>query len=199
MWFFNKKSEQNKWEDTENGKRFSLKYSADFERRIKEKEEWEKNTPPEIKEQVKLFKIFFTLFFIPFGFILMFAFDRQKELIALFAFFIIALVSFLFFLIKPKKIKYPNCFMMPVIAFGCICLFYFFLGFKYGFNPDKRNEKILPFLKVSQNIENNSVTPTYENNIDDSAYLQFLIDNEIVSLDEAFEIQKKEEVLPNDR
>lgn len=139
-WLKRNSAENKKWEETEAGKRFYDKIFADCKKRNLKEEEWEKNTPPEKKEQVKLFKILFTAFFISFSAVLVYSFHFYKELIVLTIEGAVALVSFFCFLKKLRIIKYPNCFMMPVIAFFCTLLIYLMLGFNHGFNPQKRKE-----------------------------------------------------------
>ena len=60
----NKPSDQRqKFEDTDEGKEFIEKYKASCEKRRLLKEEWERTTPQEKKDQVKLFDIIFPIFF----------------------------------------------------------------------------------------------------------------------------------------
>lgn len=140
-----------KWEDTEEGKDFIEKYRASMEKRKLLKEEWERTTPPEKKEQVKLFKIIFTPFFLVYiGFLFWGFFKAKNELWVLLAEGCIALVSLILFFVKPKFIKYPNCFMMPVIAFGSTVLFYVYLGLGYGFNPNRRDSLLIDYNKIEK-------------------------------------------------
>lgn len=126
------------WEETAEGKAFCEKYKESAIRRAKENEAWERDTPVERKIQVKLFKIFFTIFFILYSLLLIWGFNIGKELWFLLGELILSLISLCMFFCKPKKVKYPNCFMMPVIAFGCVVLIYVYMGLTWGFNPGRR-------------------------------------------------------------
>lgn len=150
---FNKNNNNVRWEDSEAGKQFKEKCIQDAIRRKEENEKWERETPPERKEQYKLFKIFFTIFFLSYFVFLVCGFLYYKELFVLLCEFIFSMISLLLFFIKPKKVKYPNCFMMPVIAFGCTILMYISLGVSiFGFNPKIRSEYYKTF-KQTQNTE----------------------------------------------
>lgn len=171
-----------KWEDTEEGKRFYEKALLNAKKRIIAKEEWERNTPPERKEQVKLFKIFFTFFLLTYFAFLFTGFRKGIELYVLLAEGSLTLVSFIFYKIKPKKIKYPNCFMMPVIAFGCIILLYIMLGFDYGFNPNRNKGKNEPNNETDTMQEREgylSESEFYEND-----YSKWLEENEFETSEE---------------
>lgn len=151
--FFNKNKNNVRWEDTDAGKEFKEKCIQDAIHRREENERWERETPIERKEQYKLFKIFFSIFFLSYFIILVFGFLYFKELFVLLGEFIFSIISLILFFIKPKKIKYPNCFMMPVIAFGCTLLMYISLGVSiFGFNPKTRNEYFNSF-----NTQNNTI------------------------------------------
>ncbi len=132
--FRNKTDKNTPWEETPRGKEFAEKIKIEAEERARRNEEWERTVPPERKEQVKLFKIFFTIFFLGFVALLWFGFFKKLALIFLGCEFIFAMLSLALFFIKPKFVKYPNCFMMPVIAFACSAVIFVFLGFQYGFS-----------------------------------------------------------------
>ena len=63
----NPSDKKQKWEDTDEGKDFMERYKASLEKRKLLKEEWERTTPPEKKEQVKLFQVIFPIFFLLFS------------------------------------------------------------------------------------------------------------------------------------
>lgn len=130
-----------KWEDSEEGRRFYEKCLSAAEKRAMEREEWERTTPPEKKEQVKLFKIFFTFFLFLFAGLLIWGFKTGNEMWILLGEFIFSGASLALFFIKPKFVEYPNCFMMPVIAVGCVVLLYVYMGISFGFNPAARKNK----------------------------------------------------------
>lgn len=149
MWFFNWLNRNNtvytnaKWEDTEEGRRFYEKCLSNAEKRAREKEEWERTTPPERKEQVKLFKIFFTFFLFLYAGLLLWGFKTGNEIWVLLGECVFSGISLALFFMKPKFVKYPNCFMMPVIAMGCIVLVYAYMGVGLGFNPNARKNKTI--------------------------------------------------------
>lgn len=175
-----KKLSAEEWSQTERGKKFV----TDIEQRQLKKEEWEKTVPPERKEQVKLFKIFFSLCFGIYLVALIFGFLKGFPLIVLGSEFIISIVSFMLFKIKPRKIKYPNCFMMPVIAIFCTSLIYVSLAVDFfGYWVKK------PVLK-----NDNSSTTSSENSkilskdeFENLDYSKFLKDNDVLDSDELSE------------
>lgn len=130
--FRNKKKEDVPWEETKAGKVFYEKSLQEAIKRKEEKEEWERNTPPDRKEQVKYFKIIITIFTLGFAAAVYVGFMYMKELQVLAAEGLIALASFVLYKVKPKRIKYPNCFMMPVIAFAFMLLFSVYVYFSMG-------------------------------------------------------------------
>lgn len=136
----NRNTSISEWENTEEGRRFYQKCLSDAEKRRFEKEEWERTVPPEKKEQAKLFKILFTLFFALYTVLLHFGFKTGSELWVLAGEGIFSGISLALFFIKPRHVKYPSCFMMPVVAMGCVSLFYFYMGFHFGFNPELRKK-----------------------------------------------------------
>lgn len=127
-----------KWEDTEEGKRFYEKCLSDSKKRLREKEEWERTVSPENRLQLRLFKIFFTIFLFLYAGFLFWGFKARKELCVLLGEFILSGISLGLFFLKPKCVRFPNCFMMPVIAMGCSVFLYVYMGFSFGFNPDNR-------------------------------------------------------------
>lgn len=175
-----KKLSAEEWSQTERGKKFV----TDIEQRQLKKEEWEKTVPPERKEQVKLFKIFFSLCFGIYLVALIFGFLKGFPLIVLGSEFIISIVSFMLFKIKPRKIKYPNCFMMPVIAIFCTSLIYVSLAVDFfGYWVKK------PVLKndnsSATSSENSKILSKDEfENLD---YSKFLKDNDVLDSDELSE------------
>lgn len=175
-----KKLSPEEWSQTERGKKFV----TDIEQRKLKKEEWEKTVPPERKEQVKLFKIFFSLCFGIYLVALFYGFIKGFPLIVLGSEFIISIVSFVLFKIKPRKVKYPNCFMMPVIAIFCTSLIYVSLAVDiFGYWVKK------PVLKNDNSIatpsENSKILSKDEfENLD---YSKFLKDNDVLDSDELSE------------
>ena len=173
-WFNrNKKDYSTNWEETENGKRFYQECLSNAEKRRLEKEIWERTTPYEKKYQVKLFKIFVTFFSITYTVLLYIGFKMGNELWILLGEFLLSGFSLLLFFIKPKFIKYPNCFLMPVIAFALIIFLYLYMGFYlFGFNPNERknlnDETCIELVKENEN--NNDPTQEYFNN-DETNYI----------------------------
>ncbi len=165
-----------KWEDTEEGKRFYQKCFEDGKKRAIENAEWERNTPPEKKEQVKLFKIFVTIFLLGYASLLFWGFSVGKEFLVLAGEFILSMISLLCFFIKPKKIKYPNCFMMPVIAMGCIVILYLEMGYNFGFNPKTR-------LKKTEEVE---TLFSEDEGSDETEYSEWLYENNLIEKEEIY-------------
>lgn len=190
--FRNKTDKDTPWEETTKGKEFAEKVRLEAEERARKNEEWERTVPPERKAQYKLFKIFFTIFFLLFVALLIYGFYSKLALIFLGCEFIFAGISLIFFFIKPKFVKYPNCFMMPVIAFGCSALFFVFLGFQYGFSSsfDKNmfcKNKIKDGAKVEINLENSDKEKMFfedEKDFNDSEYTKFLRENNLENSEE---------------
>lgn len=184
-WLYRNNSSEpkQKFEDTEEGKEFIEKYKSSLEKRKLLNEEWERTTPPEKKAQVKLFKIIFPIFFFIYFAFLFWGFNTNKELYVLGVEFCISFVSLIFFFIKPKFVKYPNCFMMPVIAFGSMILFYVYLGLDYGFNfkaigketVDIYSEKEEDFIEKTLKEKPELSMSDFEN----LEYSKFLLDNNI--------------------
>ena len=162
---------QKPWEETKAGKDFYEKTYRDALRRQEENEEWEKKTPPERKEQVKYFKIIITACTLIYAAALYAGFIYMKELLVLLVEGCIALVCFLLYKIKPRAVKYPNCFMMPVIAFLFMILFSIYLYFAIGKNIRERQEE----LGRSQSIENKEDLDDFMND----SYSRWLKENEI--------------------
>lgn len=157
----NPSDKKQKWEDTDEGKDFMERYKASLEKRKLLKEEWERTTPPDKKEQVKLFQVIFPIFFLGYVAALFWGFKTNKELMVLACTCCISLISLVLFFIKPKFVKYPNCFMMPVIAFGCAAVIYVYLGLEFGFNYKTRGKELS--MKEFENLD----------------YSKFLADNKI--------------------
>lgn len=170
------------WAETERGKRFV----KDVERRKLEKHEWEKNVPQDRKEQVRLFKIFFSIFFGIYFIALFLGFKKGFPLVVFGIETLVSCAGFILFKVKPKKVKYPNCFMMPALATFCMFFLYIYLAagfFGYWFKkpvpatelerteePDGKllskkefNElEYSKFLKDNNVIDNNDLTESYE-------------------------------------
>lgn len=181
-WFKRNESKRlspEEWSQTERGKKFV----ADIKQRQLKKEEWEKTVSPERKEQVKLFKIFFSLCFGIYLVALIFGFIKGFPLVILGCEIIISIVSFVLFKIKPKKVKYPNCFMMPVIAIFCTSLIYVSLAVDFfGYwvkKPAKKNDKTTTFSENSKILSKDEFE-----NLD---YSKFLKDNDVIDSDELSE------------
>lgn len=158
--FLSKKNDERvSWEETERGKEFKEKVTREAEERARKNAEWEINTPPERKEQYKLFKIYFSIFFITFIVALFVGFNLGCPLPIFIGEAVIATISFVLFKIKPKNVKYPNCFMMPVIAIGCTFLFYLLFAnqFKYFIHPQKTE------INNEQSLTTSSDDDSYEN------------------------------------
>lgn len=168
--FRNKTDKNIPWEETKRGKEFSEKMRVEAEERARKNAEWENTVPPERKEQYKLFKIFFTIFFGLFVALLWFGFYTKLALIFLGGECLIAALSLVLFFVKPKFVKYPNCFMMPVIAFGCSALFFIYLGVQFGFDSSfdknmfvKNKTETVITEDVSGGLENTEEISNSEN------------------------------------
>lgn len=169
-----------KWEGTDEGKEFVAKYKADLERRRLLKEAWERTTPPEKKEQVKLFKIILPIFFLGYVAVLFWGFKANKELWGLLCECCLSLVSLIFFFIKPRFVKYPNSFMMPVIAFGGAAFMYIYMGLMFGFDPKTRNKSHVDYEKIEKNgieREFDEGEELSKSDFDNLEYTMFLSDN----------------------
>ncbi len=200
--FFRNKNNGVPYEETPRGKEFAEKMRIEAEERARKNEEWERTVPPERKEQVKLFKIFFSIFFIGFFILLWYGFFKRLALVFLAGGFIFAMLSLALFFIKPKFVKYPNCFMMPVLAFACDAVMFVFLGFQHGFSASfdkemfsknrttetviEKTEEELQDLKVPEG-EDSEVLFKDEKDFLESDYAEFLIDN---CLEDSEELKK---------
>lgn len=183
-WFNRNKpsGQKTKWEDTDEGKSFVEKYKESLEKRKRMKEEWERTTPPEKKEQVKLFKIIVTAFILVYLAALFWGFKTNRELYVLLFEACISLISLIFFFIKPKFVKYPNCFMMPVIALGCMLFMYIQLGTMFGFDMKNRGkENVDIFYEKGEADENKDILnerkELSKSDFDNLEYTRFLKDN----------------------
>lgn len=174
------------WEDTEEGKAFVEKYKESLEKRKRMKEEWERTTPPEKKEQVKLFEIIVTLFIFVYLSVLFWGFKTNREFYVLLCEACISLLSLILFFIKPKFVKYPNCFMMPVIALGCMLFMYIQLGSIFGFDMRNRGK-----ADENKNILNERKELS-KSDFDNLEYTNFLKEN-------GFEFETKNELIEIDR
>lgn len=190
--FRNKTDKNIPWEETAKGKEFAEKMRIEAEERARKNEEWERTVPPERKEQVKLFKIFFSIFFIGFFILLWCGFFTKLALVFLCCEFIFAMLSLALFFIKPKFVKYPNCFMMPVIAFCCSAVMFVFLCSMYGFSAsfdkemfskNKNPETVIE--KTEEEISSGAgVNAEDEKDFLESDYAAFLIENGLVDSQE---------------
>jgi len=163
-----------KWEDTEEGKAFKQQCIIDAKRRKAEKEEWERNTPYEHKVQIKLFKIIFAFFLFLFAALLFLGFRHNVELFVLLFETVFTFVCFIVWKIKPKVIKYPTCFLMPLIALWCNILLYVYMACEiFGFNPSEREVR----------VKNTNQTYSESEQDDGSEYFKFLEENNFLSDD----------------
>lgn len=181
MGFFKRYKNYDEWSQTERGKSFNEKMKKIAEQNAKNKEEYEKNTPPEKKEQVKLFKKIFTPVFIVFAIAMYWAFYSYKVIPVYVCEVVIAAASFVLFKRPPKKVKYPNCFMMPVIALFCSTLFSLYLCTNFGF------DRVIKFApeKVTE-IEVVEEEPPFKSMVDffESDYTQWIEESGIQSREE---------------
>jgi len=122
------------FEETQRGKAIFEKMKKDAAERARKDEEWERTVTPERKEQARLFKIIFAPVFTVYVGLLFYGYHTGLALVFLGAEFILTLASIAFFFIRPKFVKYPNCFMMPVVAFGCALMFFVYFGGMFGFS-----------------------------------------------------------------
>lgn len=134
-YIFNRKKESFvPFEETQRGKAVIEKMKEDAAERARKNEEWERTVSPERKEQAKLFKIIFTPVFTVYVGLLFYGYHKGLALLLLGAELFLSLVSLTLFFVKPKFVKYPNCFMMPVVAFGCALMFFVYFGGMFGFS-----------------------------------------------------------------
>lgn len=116
------------WLQTEHGKKFMKECELAAEAGRKKQEEFQAKIIPERAVQLKWFKLFFVIFFL--GYILSFFIGIGFNLNVKVIFYsdcAISLISLILFFVKPKFIKFPNCFVMPVIAFFSVLVFLCFL------------------------------------------------------------------------
>lgn len=111
------------WTKSPRGKKFMKQCKAAARKTREREEEYQRNAIPERVVQVKWFKIFFTIFFLGYVAALMVGLKKGIALKVLLVETLVSLASLALFKIKPSKVKYPNCFLMPVIALGCTVLF----------------------------------------------------------------------------
>ncbi len=190
--FFRNKNNGVPYEETPRGKEFAEKMRIEAEERARKNEEWERTVPPERKEQVKLFKIFFSIFFIGFFILLWYGFFKRLALVFLACGFIFAMLSLALFFIKPKFVKYPNCFMMPVLAFACDAVMFVFLGFQHGFSASFDKEMFSKSRTTETVIEKteeerssgDGLNAEDEKDFLESDYAAFLIENGLVDSQE---------------
>lgn len=180
----NPSDKNQKWQETDEGKDFMEKYKTSLEKRKLLKEQWEQTTPPDKKEQVKLFQIIFPIFFLGYVVALYWGFKANKELYVLACECGLSLLSLILFFAKAKFIKYPNCFMMPVIAFGCTTFIYVCLGLQYGFNFKNRGRERVDIFYEKEEAEEiekilNERKELSMREFENLEYSKFLIDNHI--------------------
>ena len=166
--------QRQKFEDTDEGKEFIEKYKASCEKRRLLKEEWERTTPQEKKDQVKLFDIIFPIFFFGYLAALIWGLKSEKELYVLCFEGCISLVSLILFFIKPKFVKYPNCFMMPVIAIGAVVFMYFYLEVFFGFSAFSKQttDDGINFEKVEKEETFEIDEELLKSNLDSREYIE---------------------------
>lgn len=138
------------------------------------------------KEQVKLFKIFFSIFFGIYFIALLIGFKKGFPLVVFGIEALVSCAGFLLFKVKPKKVKYPVCFLMPALVTFCILFLYIYLAigfFGYWIKkpvPTTELERIeepygkllsekefneleySKFLKDNNVMDNNDLTESYE-------------------------------------
>lgn len=138
------------FEETQRGKAIFEKMKKDAAERAKRDEEWERTVLPERKEQARLFKIVFAPVFTVYVGLLFYGYHTGLALLFLGVEFVLSSVSLALFFIRPKPVKYPNCFMMPVVAFGCALMFFVYFSGMFGFSAafDRK------LLAARQNAEN---------------------------------------------
>lgn len=192
MGFFNKHFQSyDEWSQTERGKKINEKFRLAAEENARKKAEWEKNTPPEIKTQIKQFQILFATFFITFCIADFIGLTVYKYPFVIGCQALIGLVSFILCRTNPFKVKYPSNFFMPTLAFFisiCFSLCIICISFNYEF---KRAVMINPPVVPTEVMETLEKTEEElliekENNLSESEfyereYSQFLKENNVVT------------------
>lgn len=152
-----------KWYEKQEEKNKQLE--EEMVEKIKANKEFIQSLPPEKQMEYKLFKIVFSIFMIVFYLLAWFAYERGfiKTLVpALIIEGVITLVSFIIWKVKPKIIKYPSVFAMPLIAYGLTLLGVggFFLSDALEGRFVKQEESIE--IGSEQSIESKQETNEYE-------------------------------------
>lgn len=128
MGFFDRHYQSyDEWCETPRGKAFNEKMRLAAEENARKKEEWERNIPPEKKEQVKLFKIIIVPLFLSFAVSDWWGMKHFKFPYVFGIQLLIALIGFILFKKNPFKVKYPNCFFMAPVALFMSFMFSFYL------------------------------------------------------------------------
>lgn len=98
-------------------------YIAEMRVKVKEERKKEKELNEKLdtdkKEQLKLFKIFFTVFFLLFVAAIYISSMTKYSLLVLLIEGIVALVFYILFKCKVKIFNYHSVCLMPCIAYGC--------------------------------------------------------------------------------
>lgn len=176
MGFFNKPFQSyDEWSQTERGKKINEKFRLAAEENARKKAEWEKNTPPEIKTQIKQFQILFAVFFITFCIADFIGLTVYKYPFVIGCQALIGLVSFILCRKNPFKVKYPNNFFMPTLAFFisiCFSLCIICISFNYEF---KRAVMINPPVVPTETSEKpeEELLLEKEDNYSESEFLEY--------------------------
>ena len=117
---WSKKYQTEQWYKNQEEKNKQLE--EEMVEKIKADKEFVQNLPPEKQTEYKLFKIFFSIFMVVFFLAADYGYRHGILLQILIPEAVIALIAFILWKIKPKKIKFPSVCMMPVIAFALTLL-----------------------------------------------------------------------------
>lgn len=176
--FSNSNNSYKQWCESPRGKKFMERVRFDAEENARNNAEWEANTPPEKKEQVKLFKIIVTPILLFFGIADFFSMMIYKFPFIFAAELIIALIGFILFKKNPFKVKYPNCFFMAPVAFFASCLFSIYLciscfNFKQAVmikQPDAETETIVENIEIENMSEHDFLNRDYSKWLKDNNF-----------------------------
>lgn len=164
------------FEETQRGKAIFEKMKEAAAERARKDEEWERTVSTERKKQARLLKIVFAPVFTVYVGLLFYGYHTGLALVFLGAEFILSLASIAFFFIRPKFVKYPSCFMMPAVAFGCALLFFVYFGGMFGFSAAFDRKMIAPEQgseKVFSGLEETDMDGTGGEAVSDGGYSEY--------------------------
>lgn len=182
------------WCQTERGRETNEKFRIAAEENARKKAEWEANTPPEIKSQLRQFQVLFSVFFITFCIADFIGLTFYKYPFAIGGQFLIGLASFILCRTNPFKVKYPNNFFMPTLAFLisiCFSVCLICVEFNYEFSRAVMVEPPVVNAEVLEKSEKDDKSLYFENEgklseseFYEREYSQFLKENNLVTEEE---------------